>query len=324
MIVPEYWAEARIQIKHQGRSITVRRFGWSDESQEAAQAHAQARAEEALEIIKAGADATRREPKVPYNGAEGVPIREEVIARYGDMVITRNSYGAWCINTPDVLFVDVDDDQIGDDAGCWIFLALIVLSIYLGVRNESWKIGLLCVFASFPLTGVLSNIVSRMKQFFQGNLETRYFKRLEQFVANRPDWNIRVYRTPNGYRLLVTHRTFQTTDPEVLECFMLLSADPTYEAMCINQQCFRARVTPKPWRVGITQHIYPRRGVWPVAPEYAEARQQWIAEYNLACQDFASCEYLMEIGSGKIDRKVDVVIQFHDKLSKATSGLPIA
>lgn len=28
MIVPEYWAEARQQVRHKGRQVTVRRFGW--------------------------------------------------------------------------------------------------------------------------------------------------------------------------------------------------------------------------------------------------------------------------------------------------------
>ena len=33
----------------------------------------------------------RREPKVAYNGALGVPIREEVLSRHNNAVITRNS-----------------------------------------------------------------------------------------------------------------------------------------------------------------------------------------------------------------------------------------
>ncbi len=38
MIVPEYWAEAREQARHKGRVITVRRYGWSDDSVDAAMA----------------------------------------------------------------------------------------------------------------------------------------------------------------------------------------------------------------------------------------------------------------------------------------------
>jgi hypothetical protein len=31
MIVPAYWAEARLQARFRGRPVVVRRFGWSDE-----------------------------------------------------------------------------------------------------------------------------------------------------------------------------------------------------------------------------------------------------------------------------------------------------
>ena len=44
-----------------------------------------------------------REPRMPYNGAAGVPIREEIVGRHGETVITRNSYGARCLNMPNVL-----------------------------------------------------------------------------------------------------------------------------------------------------------------------------------------------------------------------------
>ena len=54
----------------------------------------------------------RREPQTSYNGAEGVPIREEVLEQHGEEIITRNSYGARCLNTPNVLFADIDFDGV--------------------------------------------------------------------------------------------------------------------------------------------------------------------------------------------------------------------
>src|SRR5690349_327098 len=110
MIVPTYWAEASARDRKGNRQVTVRRFGWSDVSQEDAQAMADARARDALQRALAGEQLVRREPKVPYNGAQGVPIREEILERYGSAVVTRNAYGARCLNTPDVLFADVDLD----------------------------------------------------------------------------------------------------------------------------------------------------------------------------------------------------------------------
>jgi hypothetical protein len=49
MIVPQFWAESRLQHREKGRQLTLRRFGWSDESQEAAQTHADERVKAAME-----------------------------------------------------------------------------------------------------------------------------------------------------------------------------------------------------------------------------------------------------------------------------------
>ena len=72
MIVPQYWAESRVQYRKQGRQVTVRRFGWSDNSQDAAQVNADERAQAALQRLLSGEKLPRREPKVPYNGGEGM------------------------------------------------------------------------------------------------------------------------------------------------------------------------------------------------------------------------------------------------------------
>lgn len=108
MLIPSYWAEASVKARRENRQMTIRRFGWSELNQEEAQHHAESRAQEALERLMAGEKLERREPKVAYNGAQGVPIREEVLSRHSDAVITRNLYGARCLNTPNVLFADID------------------------------------------------------------------------------------------------------------------------------------------------------------------------------------------------------------------------
>jgi hypothetical protein len=80
MIVPDYWAEGRAEHRARGKQVTVRRFGWSEVSQQDAQTMADARAAEALARILAGQTLPRRDRKIAYNGADGLPIREEVIA----------------------------------------------------------------------------------------------------------------------------------------------------------------------------------------------------------------------------------------------------
>lgn len=322
MIVPEYWAEARLQTKEDGRQITIRRFGWSDDSQEAAEAMAQERAAEAMRRARAGEKLDRREFKTPYNGADGVPIREEILARHGDVVITRNSYGAPCLNTPDVMFLDVDFEE---KAGCglmmriWQLLALIVVSY--AILERSWRDAAIGLAISAALAPMVASILKKTWIRWSGGVEKVARKRIDHFLKSRPDWNLRVYRTPAGFRLLALHRTFQSDDPEVESAFKSLDVDEMYARMCRNQRCFRARVGPKPWRIGIGDHLRPRPGVWPVHPDRLPLRQQWLDRYNAKAPGFASCHYVEDLGSGMIDAKVASVAKVHDALSRAHSGL---
>jgi hypothetical protein len=112
MIVPACWAVARGQQRAGERQVPLRRFGWSDAGQDDAQAMADARAAKAMQRNVSGEPMPKREltrePKVPYNCAAGLPIREEIAGRQGSVVVTRNSYGARCLNVPDMLFADID------------------------------------------------------------------------------------------------------------------------------------------------------------------------------------------------------------------------
>ncbi len=47
MIVPKFWAEAKVHERIDKRPITIRRFGWSNTSQQDAQALADQRARNA-------------------------------------------------------------------------------------------------------------------------------------------------------------------------------------------------------------------------------------------------------------------------------------
>lgn len=322
MIVPEYWAEARLQTREEGRQITIRRFGWSDDSQEAAEGMAQERATEAMRRARAGEKLDRREFKIPYNGADGVPIREEILARHGDVVITRNSYGAPCLNTPDVMFLDVDFDE---KAGCglmvriWQLLALIVVSY--AIVERSWRYAAIGLAISAALAPMVASFLKKTWIRWSGGVEKVARKRIDHFLKAHPDWNLRVYRTPAGFRLLALHRTFQSDDPEVESAFKSLDVDEMYARMCRNQRCFRARVGPKPWRIGIGDHLRPRPGVWPVHPDRLPLRQEWLDRYNAKAPGFASCQYVEDLGSGVMDAKVASVAKVHDELSRAHSGL---
>lgn len=325
MQVPAFWAEASARHREGRKQITVRRFGWSDDSEQAAQAHADERAQEALILIMTGAKLVRREPKVAYNGAEGVPIREEVLARHGEVVITRNLYGAPCLNTPDALFADID---FGIEPGSSLVLvavmALAVAGLVLGYVVSGWGMAVVFAFVGAMLAIPVARLFLGAKRSAAGGDEKQAVARIEGFLRAHPDWLVRLYRTPAGMRLLAMHRRFDPNEPDVAEFFDAVAADPEYVRMCRHQQCFRARLGPKPWRIGVAGHIKPRPGIWPVKPERRAERDRWIAQYESLAQGYAACAYAGELGAGKVDPGIDSVRELHDRLCRAESDLPLA
>jgi hypothetical protein len=325
MIVPDHWAESRIQQRVGERQITVRRFGWSETSQEDAQANADARVREAFDRIAAGEKLPRRELKVPYNGAEGLPIREQVLARHGATVITRNIYGAHCLNTPDVLFADIDfPERSSTPITCLTYLVLLAAAIAWGIVQRSPWIGVLASLGVLFFGHLVGRAIFQWRERSQPNPEEAAITRVREFLQARPDWHARMYRTPRGLRLLALHQTFDPTDAAVREHLQNLGTDPVYIQMCQNQRCFRARVSPKPWRMGINQHMRPRPGVWPIAPERMAVRQQWIENYEAKAPGYASCRYLESFGPPTVDPVARQVWELHDHLCRAESTLPLA
>ena len=326
MIVPQYWAEGRIQQRLDKRQITVRRFGWSDLSLADAQTMADARTAEAFAKVVAGAQLERREPKVPYNGAEGVPIREEILARYGETVITRNSYGAHCLNTPNVLFVDVDFDKAAPTP--WVRKARYLLLALGGIAFAFYP-DILTVAAAFLVAISFGRGLADWWRgrwiAKKGGLEKVAMGRIEVCMAAHTKWHVRVYRTPKGLRLLGMHSTFDPQEQITRIIFDALGTDWVYSLMCRKQGCFRARVSPKPWRVGIGDHMRPRPGAWPIAPERIPERKAWVDRYERASRSFAACSFVAAMGdTSQVCPEAAMVQGVHDQLSQSSSGLPIA
>jgi len=323
MIVPQFWAEARVhQAPGRGRpQLTVRRFGWSDVSEAAAQAMAESRAREAFDRILRGEKLDRREPRVPYNGASGVPIREEILARHGDVVITRNVYGAHCLNTPDVLFADIDfNEPVSGRFVLHVMLVHLVAAASLGVALASFKVALVAAFLGLVLAYPAAVIWRALWFRLSGGVERRRRSALQRYARRHPGCRLRIYRTPRGFRVMMLHRVFEPASAEVSACFERLGVDRLYARMCRNQRCFRARLTAKPWRVGLPDHIKPRPGTWPVNPSRIEDRQAWVSQYERVAAGYAACAFVEEIGDGTIDAKAAAVRDLHDRLSQALSG----
>lgn len=325
MIVPTYWAEARLQDKHEGRTITVRRFGWSDECPAAAQAHAEARAREAMDAIRHGQDQPRRERRTNY-GIEGVPIREQVVQRFDDVVVTRNSYGALCLNSPDVLFADIDHAQPPPGCALTILgaLGLLLAGMVAGTLLGNWVIGLVLGAVLVLLVNAVLLVRRKQRLAAQGGPEGIALARVAAFGERHPDWHLRVYRTPAGLRVLVMHSTFSPRDEAVQDFFKAVGTDALYARMCRLQHCFRARLTAKPWRIGITQRISPPVAAWSAEQAGLPERLAWITEYEQHATGFAACVYLRSFGDvRRVDAKAECVRDLHDRLSRAQESLPL-
>jgi hypothetical protein len=326
MIIPSYWAEARLQRRVGTRQVTVRRFGYSNESQVAAEAHADARAQEALARIWAGEPLAKRELRRAYGGAEGLPIREEVVERpLEDLVITRNAYGARCLNVPDVLFVDVDFDTApsGRAFGA-ATLTLGVAAFTLGMWLFPWCTAVAGALLAALLAGPLLALTDRVRVRMLGGDGPVALRRVRAFSRAHPSWQLRVYRTPLGLRVLAMHRTFDPLEKETSECFRALGADERYVRMCRAQRCFRARLSPKPWRLGEPSVATTSRAVWPIPAACMPAHLLWVDRYELASRAFAACAFLEALGSERTDERAERVRRIHDDACKAESGLPLA
>lgn len=240
------------------------------------------------------------------------------------LAVARGPGGVLCLNTPDVLFADVDfEDRSSGKYGCMMILALIAGAV-LGARiTDSVAMGVFgviggCLLAAWWLARG-QNLLLRAR----GGADRLAQRRIKEFLATHPGWRLRVYRTPAGLRALALHRTFAPNEPEVAAFFEALRSDPAYVRMCERQQCFRARVSPKPWRIGIGP-IRPRTGVWPLTPYALPAREAWVKEYHAKSAGFASCQFLAELGDGAADARTRTVLELHDRLSRADTDLPIA
>ena len=348
MLVPKYWAKARLQYKSPAgvkpkRQITLRRLGWSDISEEDAQQLAEQRAQEAMQDILSGkieeADIQRFERQFAYNGADGIPIREEIITKddHGN-VITRNAYGALCLNTPDVMFIDIDlQPPRRYKLYRFVFRALW-LAVTLGLcaylspfaKPDLWYvISMLCaavalggvgaVFLSLFLIALLPDPGKN-----EAKLRSKALAEIDQLEQTFPAWTFNLYETKAGYRLLVLNDTFDPQDKDLWSRLESTSLDHTYMMMCRLQNCFRARLSPKPWRIGLHTHIEPKKKAWELEFSQLPQRLDWIAKYENAAQGYATCRFLKCYGNGFIHPKAEQVRILHDDYTKAYSDLPLA
>ena len=326
MLIPYFWAECRLQNKSGKKQATVKRWGWSDVSQEDAQALADRRANEAMQRILSGEKLRRLEAKDSYGTADGVPIREEVVSRHGDNVITRNSYGSLCLNTPNVLFADVDAEWRGavrmKTPGC---IAIILLGIGVGVWQSSFIKGAVFISLSLWLWSFINDRINRRRRpIAEAKLREENMAAIKAFSNKHPEWHLRIYETPAGYRLLAMHDVFDPQSETAKAALNELNTDQRFARLCALQACFRARISPKYWRMGYRPKESLPKSKWPFPAGHLSIRQKWIEGYDAIAPKFASCRFLERIGSQTVHPDAETVRILHDDLCRSNSSLPLA
>jgi hypothetical protein len=214
------------------------------------------------------------------------PLREEALrgltARGQEVgLVTRNKYGAQVLNATQAMFIDID---LPDDGG-----------------SRSGPVGRL-------LGG-------------QADPAAPYVTRVESWARQHPELGLRVYRTFGGLRVLVTNQVFDPTRQDSLEILRALGSDPLYVKLCQAQGCFRARLTPKPWRCGL--RVPPSQ--YPFENAAAEARyRQWEQQYLQSSAPYAVCRLVKTLGPAETHPDLVPVVALHDEATRVPEQRPLA
>lgn len=149
--------------------------------------------------------------------------------------------------------------------------------------------------------------------------EALSIEKAEAWVREGPGRGLRAYRTRAGLRYLITHALFDPVAKETAAIMAAFDADPLYLRLCRVQESFRARLTPKPWRLDMLPLTvpYPYEGM-------EDLLEHWLKEYEQGCKGSATCTLLQTIGSSPIHQEVAQVVALHDEMTGSESGLPLA
>jgi hypothetical protein len=276
MRIPPYWAKGTYAgTDRKGKDQTFWAWGWSFTGLAAAKEDAIARARSIFDRLTNG---TRIDS---YDYLER-PLREEIIdsLRQGEddiAVITRNRYGALVLNSSSVCFADVDFPEL---------------------RYQGLVDAVLLFFSK-------SRRQQRMRAARDATVQA-----VRDWAERNPQRSFRLYRTFAGLRLLFTDRLYDPTSAETVDLLTSVGSDLLYRRLTEKQECFRARLTPKPWRCGCRR---PRnRYPWDDADKERTYRE-WEQKYEEKTTGYVTCQFVEKLGGGTLDARTNTIVDIHDQ-----------
>jgi hypothetical protein len=284
MKIPRYWAKSIQSVQQpDGRPYLLVIWQWSDFSVAEAQRRAEERVREIADKVRTGQQLNR------YGYGER-PLREEitqgVVNDTGREVgiVTRNVYGALVLNAANAMFIDIDFADKGSSRSTG--------------GGFSWG------FGKRP-----------------PSQEDQHVERITSWANSHADVGLRVYRTAAGLRCLITNQIFEPTRSDALDILRAFESDPVYVRLCQAQDCFRARLTPKPWRCNIAPP--PWRYPWDNADAEINSRV-WERHYDQTSRSYAVCQLVKQFGPHEVHPNVAPILTLHDRFTSVEDQRPLA
>jgi hypothetical protein len=159
------------------------------------------------------------------------------------------------------------------------------------------------------------------KLFGLKSAETKALEKLRNALAAAGKGTFRIYRTAGGFRALAPGREFDPAGRDAQDLMKATGTDPWFVRLCLAQKSFRARLTPKPWRMGLKAPP----GEHPRGADVQARFRTWLAEYDEASKGHATCRFLETVGKGGFVGSDDGgLVELHDRTTRAAESLPLA
>ena len=245
----------------------------------------------------------------------------------------------------------------------FVIMAILIASV-IAWQSLSWAWLIIPMFIG---TALLWRQASKNEQAHYQENQQKYETHLAELqpfmadliqkrVTSHPNEQFRLYETPAGFRLIAVHDLVVPSNEVVAEWFTYFHADANYIRLCQVQQCFRARLTAKPWRMNevndnkLNKQI-PANNFWFIDTSLDDAsldamdeeqyddfekqqfelvaRQQWIDSYDNFAKNYKACRYIKSFGDQQnnnslVTKAVDEFVTWHDEACQVDKELPMA
>ena len=314
MRIPPYWARGNYAERKSFWGVKeYSGLGWSFTNIEEAQERAVENARRIATRLSNGEVLDR------YEYGER-PVCEEIVRRIehdGDelAIISRNRYGSLVLNAANVMFVDVDIATDPHPSTGETIPPGDAILFPPPKPKGFWKS---LAFILFRTTGIEQFDSERFQR-----VEREKLLLIKAWFSANPDSSGRIYRTALGFRVIVTSASYEPASAATKAVFESMRSDPLYQKLTVRQESFRARLTPKPWRLEIGK---PPVCVWPREHEKDDKKfQNWLKTYEEQSGGYDVCHLQETVGDTTMSPKIAAVVAAHDAMTLSPNQrLPLA